>query len=269
MYIINADDFGISEDNNLAILEASKAGLLKSTSVMINTPYCNYSILNELLSQENFRVGLHLNVIEFKTHKQDLNKKSKLYNKRGEYNNGFVDLMLKSYDKDFLNEIEEDFRLQIEEALKHFKPQHIDSHVHIHAIPNIFKIVCKLAKEYDIPYVRTQFEKPYLIPDRKKVFSKTNIINLAKVFLLDFFTILNQGTLKKYALETNNYIVGVHYTSNMDVNTLYYGYLANSKKGFLTEALLHPTKNQMKTDNYIEYLSLLDEELIEKLRNEV
>ena len=31
MYIINADDYGISEENNKAILEASKFGILKST----------------------------------------------------------------------------------------------------------------------------------------------------------------------------------------------------------------------------------------------
>ena len=45
MYIINADDYGISEDNNQAILEASKFGILKSTSVMANPPYCNYDNL--------------------------------------------------------------------------------------------------------------------------------------------------------------------------------------------------------------------------------
>ena len=78
--------------------------------------------------------------------------------------------------------MEEEYRLQIEEGLKHFKPKHIDSHVHMHAIPNLFKIVCKLAKEYDIPYIRTQFEKPYLIPDMK-MFSKTNLINLS--FILE------------------------------------------------------------------------------------
>ena len=52
MYIINADDYGISEENNLAILEASKFGILNSTSVMVNTPFCNYNILQELLNNE-------------------------------------------------------------------------------------------------------------------------------------------------------------------------------------------------------------------------
>ena len=41
------------------------------------------------------------------------------------------------------------------------------------------------------------------------------------------------------------------------------------KKGKLTEALLHPTQNQDKKDNYKEYLSLLDKNLLEKLQNEL
>ena len=265
MYIINADDYGISEENNKAILEASKFGILNSTSVMVNTPYCNYNILQELLNNEKFRVGLHLNIFEFNTLKKDLKQNSKLYDVNGEYHNSFGSVLKKSFDKEFLDELEEDYRLQIEEALKYFKPQHIDSHVHMHSIPNIFKLVCKLAKEYDIPYVRTQFEKPYFIPDLK-MFSKTNLINLIKVCLLSSFSVLNRNIVREYGLNTNDYIVGVQYTSNMDSNTLYYGYKRNSKKDKLTEALLHPTQNQNKKDNYNEYLALLDEELLLKLK---
>ena len=199
MYIINADDYGISEENNKAILEASKFGILKSTSVMVNTPYCNYDILQELLDNPDFRVGLHLNIYEFNTLKKDLKHNSKLYDNNGEFHNSFGYVLKNSFDKEFLEEVEEEYRLQIEEGLKHFKPEHIDSHVHMHAIPNLFKIVCKLAKEYDIPYIRTQFEKPYLIPNMK-MFSKTNLINLIKVALLDTFTLMNKPIAKKYGL---------------------------------------------------------------------
>ena len=161
MYIINADDFGISAENNSAILKAGKFGILNSTSVMVNTPFVDYDLVNKLFEIENFRVGVHLNIYEFSTMKQNLKTNSKLYNKNGEFHNSFGYVLKNSFDKSFLEEVEEEYRLQIEEALRYFKPTHIDSHVHMHAIPNLFKIVCKLAKEYDIPYVRTQFEKPY------------------------------------------------------------------------------------------------------------
>ena len=90
MYIINADDFGISKENNEAILEAAKVGLLKSTSAMMNTPYFDENILNELLKIENFRVGVHLNIFEFNTLKTPLKQNSKLYDSEGKMNNGFL-----------------------------------------------------------------------------------------------------------------------------------------------------------------------------------
>jgi len=265
LYIINADDYGISKENNEAIIEAAKFGILKSTSIMVNTPYCDYELLNELLNTEKFRVGIHLNIYEFSTMQKELKINSMLYNQNGEFHNSFGYVLKKSFDKDFLQEVEEEYRLQIEEALKHFSPTHIDSHVHMHAIPNLFKIVCKLAHEYKIPYVRTQFEKPYFIPDIK-MFAKNNLVNLIKVALLDCFTLINRNELKKYNLKTNHYIVGVQYTGNMDINTLYYGYKANFKTGYLTEALLHPTKNKSFEDNFVEYTSLLDKSLLEKLK---
>ena len=70
-----------------------------------------------------------------------------------------------------------------------------------------------------------------------------------------------------FSVREKKYVVGVQFTGNMDSNTLYYGYKANHKKGYLTEALLHPTENIDKKNNYIEFTSLLDEELLEKLKN--
>ena len=66
--------------------------------------------------------------------------------------------MLMSNDPKFLEQVEFEFRTQIETVMNYTKVDHIDSHVHTHAIPNIFKIVARLAKEYNIPYIRTQHE---------------------------------------------------------------------------------------------------------------
>ena len=64
--------------------------------------------------------------------------------------------MRKSFDKEFLIQVETEFRAQIEKTINQTKIHHLDSHVHTHAIPNIFKITLNLAKEYNIPYIRTQ-----------------------------------------------------------------------------------------------------------------
>lgn len=52
-----------------------------------------------------------------------------------------------------------------EEIMNVTEVTHIDSHVHTHSIPRIFELVCKLAQEYGIKQIRTQYEQPYIIPD--------------------------------------------------------------------------------------------------------
>ena len=90
-------------------------------------------------------------------------------------------------------------------------------------IPNIFKIVCKLATEYNIPYIRTQYEKFYTTTNKSKTYSINFGINIIKNLLLKFFTLINRNTIKKYKLKTNKFIIGICYTGMMDSDSIKYG----------------------------------------------
>jgi len=150
-----------------------------------------------------------------------------------------LQLMYLSNNPAFLEKVEKEFRLQIEKVLNYTKADHLDSHVHVHAIPKIFELVCKLAKEYGINQVRTQFEKPYIVPD---VFRHINLkypSNVLKVLLLNTFTLKNRAVIKQYELQTNDYIIGVGYTGMMDDKTIYHG-LCAIKEDVTVEALIHP-----------------------------
>lgn len=262
--IINADDFGYSEPVNDAVMQAYKNGILTSASLMANAPAFDnaVSMLNNL---QGLSIGVHLNVVEFSSLNSVKEKSSILYDQNGFYNNGFVDLLLKSYDKKFLEVIEADFRLQIEKILEVTSVDHIDSHVHIHAIPEIFKIVVKLAQEYKIPNIRTQFEYPYFVPDVKKYFSLKYPINLIKLVLLNTFTLINKQYLKNYKdLKTNENCIGVNYTGYMDKNTVRYA-LKNVKNR--TEAILHPSSDNALSGRYDEFCALVDEDLKQFIKN--
>lgn len=256
--IINADDFGISNSANQAVFAAFKNGVLTSTSIMANAPAFENAI-NLIPELKGISIGVHLNIIEFATLKENPKEKSLLYDKNGNYNNNYLALIQKSYNKDFLNEVEEDFRLQIETVLDRTTVDHIDSHVHVHAIPEIFKIVCKLAREYGIKNIRTQFEYPYFVPDVKKYLSVKYPLNLIKIALLNTFTLTN----KKYLydnfneINTNENFIGVNYTGYMDKNTLLYA-LKNVKQR--TEAILHPSFDTNDSLHYTEYQALINEE---------
>ena len=83
-----------------------------------------------------------------------------------------------------LKEIEKEFQAQIEKISTFVKPTHIDSANYIHAIPEIFEIVCKLAQKYDIPYVRSHFEEFYIVPDLKSNLNIRYPLNILKLILL-------------------------------------------------------------------------------------
>lgn len=257
-FILNADDFGMSESINKAVLIGYESGLLKSASLCANgDAFCD-AIDNILPACKGLSCGVHLNIIEGKS----LTSCPLLTDDSGNFNNGYISILLKSFDKSFLEQVETEFRAQIEKIISKTNVDHIDSHVHTHAIPAIFKITAKLAKEYKIPYIRTQFEKFYLVPSLKKHLTIKYPVNILKIILLNSFTLLNKRELKQNDLITNDYLVGVGYTGMMDSDTLYYGLKANKDEA-VVEALIHPCffENKVNHNRYIEFLITQDKEI--------
>ena len=265
--IFNADDFGISKTINDAIIEGIENGVLSSTSLIANAPFFDDAVSKFKQLKKTVDLGVHLNIFEFKALQQPIKKNSPLYDKNGFFRQSFLQMLINSYNENFLLDVEKEFRLQIEKISQHFEISHIDSHVHIHSISNIFKIVCKLAKEYKIEFVRTQYEKPYISSDLKKIFSLNYPLNMTKLCILNFFTILNRKTLKQQNLKTNDNFIGVNYTGNMNLKTIQSALKTlESKK--LTELIMHPDTNQKRKRNFEEYLAITDKNLFEYIKKE-
>ena len=266
-FILNADDFGLCKAINRAVLEGYQFGLLKSASLVANGVAFEEAV-NEIIPQcPELGVGIHLNVFEGLPLCTDL---TTLVDSEGKFNNSYIQLLIKAYnpkETEFFNELEREFRRQIEKVMSKTKVTHIDSHVHIHSIPRIFDLVCRLAKEYGIKQVRTQFEKPYIIPDLRKHLSWTYPLNILKTILLGFFTIFNEATVHKYELKTNDYLVGVLYTSMMDALTVSYGVMAVKYDNVTVEALIHPSRYEDGTVNnrFDEFLLTKNKKLKEKI----
>lgn len=234
-FILNADDFGMTKEYNKAVLEGYNNGFLCSTSLCANGEAYTAAINDILPECPNLSVGVHLNIIEGKS----LTNCPLLTDKDGKFNKGYLYFILNQFNSDFLAQVEAEFRAQIEKIKCNTEISHIDSHVHTHAIPNLFKIAAKLAKEYEIPYIRTQFEKFYMVPDNKKHFNIAYPINLIKIILLNTFTIINRKVVEELGLRTNRYLIGVGYTGMMNSQTLDYGLQVINEEG-LTECLIHP-----------------------------
>jgi predicted glycoside hydrolase/deacetylase ChbG (UPF0249 family) len=147
--IANADDLGIKQSVNAAILRCFELGYINSTSVITNTVYFNETIDLIRTNKSITNVGLHVNLIEGKplsnfTASQYLDEdgswaKEKLNNKR---------LLLNRTEKTaFYNEIV----MQIDRALGAKIPVlHLDSHYHLHTLPAFFDLFLQVAKLYKL-----------------------------------------------------------------------------------------------------------------------
>lgn len=264
-FILNADDFGMSEAYNRAVLEGYSCGILKSASLVANGLAFEEAYTKIIPACPDLGVGIHLNVIEGKPLCSDLDR---LVGSDSNFNNGYGVFILKSlYDEIFMEQLEREFRAQIEKILAVTPVSHIDSHVHVHAIPKIFELVCKLAKEYGIKQIRTQFEKPYIIPDVFKHLTVKYPINLIKVALLNSFTLMNESNVQKYGLNTNDNLIGVAYTSMMNSLTISYGLMAIKYDKVIAEALIHPCRYEDGTidGHFTEFMITKNEKLKEKI----
>ncbi len=270
--IINADDFGISRTVNQAIVDGFKNGILTSTSIMPNMPAFEDAI-RKLKSIGEIGLGVHLNITEYKSKLRTKEKNSKLYDNEGKFNNNFFQILAKSNDEDFMFEVEHEFRSQIEAVLKYFKPDHLNSHNHVHSIPKIFNLVCKLAKEYEIPAVRTQYE-PFYLTDKfkdksqwKNWLNKDFYVNFAKREILKYFTEINRQTLNKYALKSNDCSIGIGYRGMMDSESIIKGIDLIKNSPAILEVISHPDLNEQKLANLVEYKSLCDLDMKNYIEN--
>lgn len=157
--IFNADDFGISKGVNAAIVKAHREGILNSASLMINQKYAAEAVkLAKEMSE--LEMGLHVNLTnEYPA--ASAQEIPLLVDNRGKLKNGFVNLLLISFLKprQLRQQVEIEMRAQIAKYLTTGLPlQHLDSHRHVHMIPQIFKTMRKLQKEFEVPRIRVMNE---------------------------------------------------------------------------------------------------------------
>ena len=262
--IISADDFGYSEENNEAILIGYKEGNITSAGLMSNMSGF-YNAVEEIIPQiPDIDLGFHFNIAEGKS----LTNPKLLCNNEGYFNKGFLSIFLNQKNDKLLSEIEIEFRAQIERILQYTSISHIDSHMHIHAIPNIFNIIVKLAKEYNIKFIRTQKEIPYIVSE--KIINKRFPVNIVKSILLNTLTSKNIINIKD--IKTNNNIIGVLYTGYMNEETIYNGLKAIKDKEGIIEIIIHPYLPKeigirTRMNNYREFLITKTPKLREKIKD--
>jgi len=159
LLIVTADDLGLTRRVNEAIEKAHREGIVTTASLMVNGAAFD-SAASILRQNPNLDVGLHLNLTEGRpalAHGEIpslADAQGFLYRHPFELLSGVVRRCVRILD------LEKEIRAQIEKALSaNVHVTHIDGHKHVHVLPQVFHLICKVAPQYGINAVRSISEK--------------------------------------------------------------------------------------------------------------
>jgi len=145
--IINADDFGLAESVNQAIINTFKVNNLNSTTMMVNMMGTQHAVG---LAKENpaLKVGLHFCITEGAA----LSGESTLTDKSGNFMSR-SDLIIRILQcRVNSDDIKKEFLAQLKKFESFEIPiSHIDSHQHIHMMPQVFNAIVPLVEKRRLP----------------------------------------------------------------------------------------------------------------------
>jgi len=148
--IVNADEFGLTEQVNQGIIEAHQKGVLTSTTFIVNMWSFEDAVA---LANANptLATGLHLNLtdgapISNSEAVSSLVDTGGRFHHRGELLRRLIAGRIKSRD------VREELRAQIGKLhAAGISPTHLDSHQSTFMFPTLFRIVVELAAEHQLP----------------------------------------------------------------------------------------------------------------------
>ncbi|MDD3945256.1 MAG: ChbG/HpnK family deacetylase [Bacteroidales bacterium] len=145
--IINADDFGLSNSVNDAIIAAFEKGLITNTTLMVNMPGTEDAVKRAKELGLWNRVGLHINLYEG----EPLNSSLKRFNQVLRKDNTLT-YWTRGKSRFYLNnelskELRKEMELQVNRFIS-FKPicMHADSHGHSHTNYSIWRVYKNILK---------------------------------------------------------------------------------------------------------------------------
>lgn len=152
--IVNADDFGLSNSVNQAVVRAHRNGILTSASLMVNEAGFAEAVQ---MAKENpaLGVGLHLTLLQgHSTLPPD--KIPGLVNSRGEFSRSPVGVGMAYF---FRRGLREQLRAEIRAQFEKFRStglplDHVNGHLHLHLHPVIFKMLMDDADTLGIRHFR-------------------------------------------------------------------------------------------------------------------
>ena len=156
--IVNADDFGLTEGVNRAIIHGHRNGIITSATLMANGEAFDSAVAASS-AEPRLGVGAHLNLTQGRP-VSNASEVPSIISQDGFFfpSPGILARRIMARQVEPV-EVEKELRSQIEKvASAGVRITHLDSHKHIHLLPPLFGLVLKLARTYRIDCVRCPVE---------------------------------------------------------------------------------------------------------------
>ncbi|PCR95012.1 hypothetical protein CP336_19470 [Pseudomonas fluorescens] len=149
--IVNADDFGLTPNENAVIFSAFQAGVISSATAMANMPAFEAACAMARHHLLEGRIGLHFNLTYGRPLSQAILARPAFCDSQGVFDLNLTrySLWLGRADREA---VQEELQAQWQRCVDHgLRPSHIDSHQHVHNIWPIGEIVARFAAHQGVP----------------------------------------------------------------------------------------------------------------------
>jgi hopanoid biosynthesis associated protein HpnK len=220
--IVNADDFGLTEQVSRGILDAHREGIVTSTTLMANGGAFDAAV-SMARREYHLAIGVHLNLTEGVPVSPASNiptlvdRQGRLHLSPRRLAQGIMTRQVN------LAEVETELWHQIWKVLRAgILPTHLDGHKHVHVLPGVSDIVIRLAQEFSIPGIRCPSEAAPKIPTLLR--NGNSRIATAKQYLLgravSIFARRFREKLVKAGLLSPAHFYGLSQTGFLDTQSI-------------------------------------------------
>ena len=154
LLVVNADDFGLTSGVDRAILRAGADGIVTSTSVLATGPTLARSVSG--LRASGLGIGAHLIAVGGAPPLLPAREVPSLVDGQGRFPRSWHAFLGRSGRRGIdPDDLEREFAAQIESLIDaDLHLTHLDTHQNIHLWPSVARVVVRLARRYDIGFIR-------------------------------------------------------------------------------------------------------------------
>jgi predicted glycoside hydrolase/deacetylase ChbG (UPF0249 family) len=242
--IVNADDFGLTEGTNRAIIDAHQKGIVTSTSLLANGYAFDHAVS---MAHENpsLGIGVHLTLTEgppVASRNPALHLDS----------DGHFPLSNQPFARDLLagrlpcDVLYREFEAQIGKVIAAgIMPTHVDGHKYIHLLPGIAGIVADLARQFGIPVMRV----PHRIADLAS--ARVRSARIPGMLILLAMGTLAYRIARRAELRPSDRVIGFIDTGHLDHAAIRRLLLSRATYSGTTELLCHPAYRSPQLDDLL------------------